>query len=186
MHSFHRRHYQTDNRPVLCLPCGTLYQSLQTHMMSHCSMDLPQHCKNKFRAILSLYRLFILTDNDRGYWSELGIAGPGTNQYHSLSKKSPWVEHLISLPKRGVGALSTVSALTDHERAPMSCLQQLKALEANNCTQNNVQWPNHQRLWSRILTVHNTLNGTMWWWAYGVAHGDHRISYVLLCKDALY
>ena len=53
--------------------------------------------------------------------------------YRSLPKKSPWVEHLTSLPKRGVSTLSTVSAF-NYERAPTSCLQQLDALEANNCT----------------------------------------------------
>ena len=58
--------------------------------------------------------------------------------YRSLPKERPWAEHLTSLPKRGVGALSTVSAF-NHERAPTSCLQRLKALEANNWTQNNVQ-----------------------------------------------
>ena len=51
--------------------------------------------------------------------------------YHSLPKKGPWAEHLTSLPKRGVGALSTVSAF-NHEKAPMSCLQLLEAHEANN------------------------------------------------------
>ena len=64
--------------------------------------------------------------------------------YRSLSKRGPWAEYLTSLPKRGVGVLSTLSAF-NHERAPMSCLQRLKALEANNWTQNNVQW-NHQWL----------------------------------------
>ena len=49
--------------------------------------------------------------------------------YHSLAKKGPWVEHLTSLPKRGVGALLTVSAF-NHERVPTSCLQRLEALEA--------------------------------------------------------
>ena len=29
--------------------------------------------------------------------------------YHSLAKKGPWAEHPTSLPKRGVGALSTVT-----------------------------------------------------------------------------
>ena len=77
--------------------------------------------------------------------------------YHSLAKKGPWAEHLASLPKWGVGTLSTVSTF-NHERAPTSCLQQLEP------TQNNVQ-RNHQRLQSRILTAHNTLNGTMWQWA---------------------
>ena len=79
--------------------------------------------------------------------------------YHSLMKKGPWAEHLASLPKRGVGALSTVSAF-NHERAPMSCLQRLKALEANNWTQNNIQH-NHQQLRSRVLMVRNTSNCTM-------------------------
>ena len=66
--------------------------------------------------------------------------------------------------RRGVGALSTVSAFR-HERAPTSCLQRLEAPEANNWTQNNVQ-RNHQRLRSRVLTAHNTPNCTMWRWAY--------------------
>ena len=30
--------------------------------------------------------------------------------YCSLPKKGPWAEHLISLPKRGVGALSTAAS----------------------------------------------------------------------------
>ena len=77
--------------------------------------------------------------------------------YRSLAKKGPWAEHLASLPKRGVGTLSTVSTF-NHERAPTSCLQRLKP------TQNNVQ-RNHQGLQSRVLTAHNTLNGTMWQWA---------------------
>ena len=58
----------------------------------------------------------------------------GTLKYRSLSKKGPWAEHLTSLPNRGVGALSTVSAF-NHERALTSCLQQLEALKANNWTQ---------------------------------------------------
>ena len=79
--------------------------------------------------------------------------------YCSLPKKSPWAEHPLSLPKWGVGTLSTISAF-NCERAPTSCLQRLKALEANNWTQNNVQ-RNHQRLRRRVLTAHNTLNGSM-------------------------
>ena len=42
--------------------------------------------------------------------------------YHSLAKERPWTEHLTSLPKRGVGALSSVSTFK-HKRVPMSCLQ---------------------------------------------------------------
>ena len=80
-------------------------------------------------------------------------------KYRSLAKKGPWAEHLTSLPKRGVGTLSTVSAF-NHERAPMSCLQRLEALEANNWAQNIVQ-QNRQWLRSRVLTAHNTLHCTM-------------------------
>ena len=79
--------------------------------------------------------------------------------YCSLAKRGPQVEHLTSLPKREVGALSTVSAF-NHERVPTSCLQRLKALKVNNWTQNNVQ-RNHQQLRSRVLTAHNTPNCTM-------------------------
>ena len=50
--------------------------------------------------------------------------------YRSLAKKGPWAEHLTSLPRRGMGALSTVSAF-NHERVPTTCLQRLEALEAN-------------------------------------------------------
>ena len=39
-----------------------------------------------------------------------------------------WAEHLTSPSKRGVGTLSNVSAF-NHERAPMSCLQRLDALD---------------------------------------------------------
>ena len=79
--------------------------------------------------------------------------------YHGLLKKGPLAEHRTSLPKRGVGALSTVSAF-NHKRTPTSCLQRLEALEANKWTQNNVQ-RNHQQLRNRVLTAHNTVNGTM-------------------------
>ena len=104
------------------------------------------------------------------------------NNYRSLPKEHPWAEHLTSLPKRGVGTLSTISAF-DHERAPMSCLQRLEAFEANNWMQNNVQ-QNHQQLRSQRHTT------TLWTircdGEHSVAHGAHRISYVLLRKDALY
>ena len=72
---------------------------------------------------------------------------PGTREYRTwwvvlmyciLTKELPWVEHLTSLPRRGVGVVLSVSAF-NHERAPMSCLQQFDALEANNY---NVQWNN--------------------------------------------
>ena len=65
------------------------------------------------------------------------ISGQNVGIYRSLPKKGPWAEHLTSLPKRGVGALSTVSAF-NHERVPTSCLQLLKALEANKITYNGI------------------------------------------------
>ena len=51
--------------------------------------------------------------------------------YVTVLKRAPWAEHLTSLPESAVGTLSSVSAF-NHERAPMSCLQRLNALEANN------------------------------------------------------
>ena len=81
------------------------------------------------------------------------------NYYRSLAKEGPWAEHLTSLSKRVVGALSSVSAF-NLERVPMSCLQRLDDLKANNWTNNNVQ-RNNQGLQSQVLTACNTLNGTM-------------------------
>ena len=37
------------------------------------------------------------------------------NQYHGLTKERPWAEHLTSLPRRVVCALSSVSALIHEE-----------------------------------------------------------------------
>ena len=68
-----------------------------------------------------------------------------TSMYHSLTKEHPWVEHLTSLSKRGVGALSSVAAF-NHERAPMSCLPD--ALKVSNWTNNDVHW-SQQRLQSQ-------------------------------------
>ena len=40
--------------------------------------------------------------------------------YHILAKECPWAEHLTSLPKRGVGALSSVSGFNhEFQRVPM-------------------------------------------------------------------
>ena len=61
----------------------------------------------------------------------------------SLVKEHPWVEAPYTSVKEGVAILSSVSSLT-HGRAPMSCLQQLDALEANVWTNNDVQWNNQQ------------------------------------------
>lgn len=41
-------------------------------------------------------------------------------------------EHFTCLPKSGVGTLSSVTI--NHERPPMSCLQQLDTLKANSWT----------------------------------------------------
>ena len=101
-------------------------------------------------------------------------------KYCNLRKEGPWVEHLTSLPKRGMGALLSVFAC-NHEREPMSCLQQLGALKANNWTNNNAQ-RNHQWLWSQVLTAHSTQSSAMSPW---VDHSANHISYISLCKDAL-
>ena len=44
---------------------------------------------------------------------------------HSLPKKGPWAEHLTSLPKRWVGALSTVSS----KERPRDVYSDLKLLK---------------------------------------------------------
>ena len=49
-------------------------------------------------------------------------------------------------------ALSSSSTF-NHERVPMSCLQQQDTLQANNWTNSNIQQSN-QRLWSQFLTAH--------------------------------
>ena len=76
-----------------------------------------------------------------GYGDSPGI--PNNNkllEYCSLMKECPWAEHRTYLPKRGVGALLSVSAF-NHKRAPMSCLQLFNALKAtNNNVQRNHQW----------------------------------------------
>ena len=67
-----------------------------------------------------------------GYGDSPGI--PNNNkllEYRSLVKEHPWPEHLTSLPKRGAGALLSVSAF-NHKRVSMSCLQQLDILKATN------------------------------------------------------
>ena len=86
--------------------------------------------------------------------------------YRSLPKKGTWAEHLISLPKRGVGALSTVPHLTKKER-PRHVYNDSK--------------PSKQIIAHKI-----TYNGITRWdtGEYSVARGAHRISYVLH-KNAL-
>ena len=77
--------------------------------------------------------------------------------YNSLTRECPWAEHLTSLPKRGVGALLSVSAFTTKE-CPCHAYMPLKQIIGPTITY--VQ-QNHQRLWSRVLMAHITLNDTM-------------------------
>ena len=102
-----------------------------------------------------------------------------------LPKKGPWAEHLTSPQKRGVGALSTVSAF-NHERAPTSCLQRdlkpSKQIIGHKIKYNGI---------TRGFEVESWWHTTLWTarWDAGehcVARGAHRISYVLLRKDALH
>ena len=78
----------------------------------------------------------------------------GTSIYtllYSLTKEHPWAGNLTSLPKRGMGALLSVSAF-NHEIAPMWHLQQLDTLKTNNLKNNNVQ-QSHQGPRSQVLTT---------------------------------
>ena len=106
----------------------------------------------------------------------------GFPNYCSLAKECQWAEHHTNLPKRGVGTLSSISAFT-HKRAPMSGLQLVDALEANNLT------ITYNRINSGFQ-VESWLHTTLWiapcHHEDGVAHGAHHISYVCLHKDALY
>ena len=105
------------------------------------------------------------------------------SNYHSLQKKSLWAEHFTSLPKRGVGALSTVSAF-NHKRVPTSCLQWFEALEAKI---------GHKIMYNGITSgfkVESLWHITLWTARcdreHSVVRSAHCISYVLLRKDALY
>ena len=69
--------------------------------------------------------------------SYTGLAHMYTCVYPSLTKECTWVEHLTSLPKMGVGALSSVSAF-NHERVPMSCLQRLNVFNYTTITYNEI------------------------------------------------
>ena len=60
----------------------------------------------------------------------------------AFSQKSAHGWSTSKVCQRGVGVLLSVFAF-NYERAPMSCLQQLDALEANNWTSNNIQWNHH-------------------------------------------
>ena len=68
----------------------------------------------------------------------------------SLTKEHQWAEHLTSLPKWGVGTLSSVSIL-NHIKIPMLCSQQLNALMTNN----NIE-QKQQHLRSQILMTQHS------------------------------
>ena len=79
----------------------------------------------------------------------------------SFAKKGPWAEHLTSLPKRGAGALLTVSTF-NHKRVPTSCLQWL----------NENNWTPHSTVQSVVCHHYSTSKQlvitlyVMWRWAY--------------------
>lgn len=75
-------------------------------------------------------------------------------KYRSLAKECPWA---YKSPKRGVSAFSSVPTFINHKRVPISCLQQIDALKANNWT---VQ-QSCQQFWSQVKAAHNTPNSTM-------------------------
>ena len=87
-------------------------------------------------------------------------------------------EHLIvKYPERAsMGEHLTCFSACNHERAPMLCLWQLDALEANNWTNNKVK-QKHYQLLSWVLMAHNTVNSTMSPWARCIA----RSKLLLLC-----
>ena len=51
---------------------------------------------------------------------KVSIACTDIHIYHSLVNERPWMELIPGLPKRGMGALLSVSTF-NYERAPMSC-----------------------------------------------------------------
>ena len=107
-----------------------------------------------YAIIRTLYSSFCMVRKNtiHGYFNNLcyqiKVVLPSYMLYCSLANERPWAEHLTSPPTRGVGALL---------RVPMSCLQRLNTLEANNWT--NIQ-QSHQWLQSNVLMARNTLNGT--------------------------
>ena len=100
--------------------------------------------------------------------------------YRSLVKECPWAEHLISLPKWGVGTLLSVSAF-NYERAPMSCL---RALEANNWTNLQPTCTTEPPAALKSSSDDTQLSEQHHDCELGVAHGVRHISYVRSCKGA--
>ena len=77
-------------------------------------------------------KLYYMTIQIRPEWFAsclmFDLCGKQKLYYRSLTKKGPWAEHLTSLPKRWVGALSTVSAF-NHKRASCHVYSDLKSLK---------------------------------------------------------
>ena len=95
-----------------------------------------------------------------------------------LWKSAPG-QSILQSYKRGVGAPSSVST-SNHERVPMSCLQQLVALQAGLTI-----------TYSRVTSgfkVKSWWNTTPWTQTtpceHSLVHGAHHISYVCLRKSA--
>ena len=66
------------------------------------------------------------------------------------------MEHLTSLSKRGVGALSSVAAF-NHKRAPMSCLPNALKVVGQTMMYTGA----NSRFKVKGLMAHNTLSGAM-------------------------
>ena len=80
------------------------------------------------------------------------------------------VEHLTSLPERGVGALSSVSHLSANVRP---------------CHVYSGSMPSKQRI-GQTITCNDGTNHSEWHSEHGIACTAHHINYVHLRKDALY
>ena len=103
--------------------------------------------------------------------------------YCSLTKEHPWVEHLTSLPKRGVDPLLSVFTF-NHERAPIyaysdSLPSNLLKYWTNTNTQRSC-WPLNLKLW-----WHATLWMANYHSEHGVANKSSLISR-LRCKTNLW
>ena len=72
--------------------------------------------------------------------------------YHWLPKGNPWAEHLSSLPKRRVGAVSAFN----HKIVPMSCLQETTYMQSKDCNVTTKPWAFLYMLRSYILQHHDS------------------------------
>ena len=93
-----------------------------------------QHIQNKFNTASKTITVPVSQCHT---W--LGVPSDRVYMYHSVAKERPWVGHLTSLPERGVGAHSCVSAF-NHERGPMYAYSNSPPLNSLKYrTNNNVQ-----------------------------------------------